>query len=100
MYGSLRIRTDFVRWLALAWARRSPGPSCYGLRVERTGPGGLSARRIVCHFMPRHASAREIPTGGQESTCRTAGSVGRSNRDIGGSGRLNDGAPSDALLPG
>src|SRR3984957_20741793 len=67
---ALRIRTEFAQ-LARSLVERGilPGPSCDGLRVVRTGRGGLSTRRIACQFRdPGKRPRGEISSGRQELT--------------------------------
>jgi hypothetical protein len=73
IYGALRIRTEFAQLArSLVEGGILPGPSCDGLRVVRTGRGGLSTRRIACQFRdPGKRPRGEIASGRQELTCWT-----------------------------
>ena len=73
IYGALRIRTEFAQLArSLVEGGILPGPSCDGLRVVRTGRGGLSTRRIACQFRdPGKRPRGEIASGRQGVTCWT-----------------------------
>ena len=91
IYGALRIRTEFAQLArSLVEGGILPGPSCDGLRVVRTGRGGLSTRRIACQFRdPGKRPRGEIASGRQELTCWTRARRSGSDRkrDIGGAQR-------------